>query len=122
MEKLYEKNGFIGTYEEVSALDEDDLEPREIFGTRMCLFARHGLNFPSIFGSAIKDPMDFGVLEADAAKSIVSTDAAGSLIVYVTGLTPALVAVINVCRLMHKDLILMHFDRDSGVYKAQLVY
>lgn len=120
MEKLYEKNSFIGTYEEVMDADGDDLEPREIEGTRMSLFERHGLSFPSIFGKAINDPMDFGNLEKKAWESIRDTE--GILIVYVTGMTPAAVAVINICHLKHKDLILMHYDKQEGLYKAQLVY
>lgn len=43
------------------------------------------------------------------------------LSLYVTGLTVALVTVINYC-LAHKiELILLHFDRDSGNYYPQKV-
>jgi len=40
---------------------------------------------------------------------------------YVTGLTVALVTVINYCCRNHIYLILYHFDRESGSYYTQLV-
>jgi hypothetical protein len=45
----------------------------------------------------------------------------GELRLYVTGLSVALVAVINVCRWMGVDLTLLHFDRESGEYYPQMV-
>ncbi len=46
----------------------------------------------------------------------------GELVVYVTGFTPALVALINVCRKVGMSkLTLMHFDRNSGEYVPQNV-
>lgn len=39
------------------------------------------------------------------------------LIIYVTGFTPALIAIINACRLMGLwDLELRHYNRDTGKY------
>lgn len=40
---------------------------------------------------------------------------------YVTGLTVALVAVLNVCRNEGISVTLMHFDRESGEYYPQEV-
>lgn len=40
---------------------------------------------------------------------------------YVTGLTVALVTVINKCRFEGVSLILYHYDRDSGTYYPQVV-
>lgn len=46
----------------------------------------------------------------------------GKLIVYVTGFTPALIAVVNACRQLGlSDLVLMHYDRDTGDYLKQEV-
>jgi hypothetical protein len=45
----------------------------------------------------------------------------GELRLYVTGLSVALVAVINACRWMGVDLTLLHFDRESGEYYPQMV-
>ena len=46
----------------------------------------------------------------------------GELRLYVTGLSVALVAVLNACRWMGVDLTLLHFDRASGEYYPQKVY
>lgn len=43
------------------------------------------------------------------------------LTLYVTGLTVALVAVINACRGFNVKLTLMHYDRESGTYYPQEV-
>lgn len=40
---------------------------------------------------------------------------------YVTGFTPATVALINVCRDMGLGLILLHYNRDTGWYERQEV-
>lgn len=40
---------------------------------------------------------------------------------YVTGLTVALVAVINVCRVYHVKLILWHYNKDTNRYFPQVV-
>lgn len=41
--------------------------------------------------------------------------------VYVTGLTPLLVSVINYCRWLNKPLTLYHFDKHTHTYRAQTV-
>ena len=45
-----------------------------------------------------------------------------SLIVYVTRLTPALVAVIKYCSIRNVKLTLKHFDRDSNSYIDDVVF
>jgi hypothetical protein len=45
----------------------------------------------------------------------------GELDLYVTGLTTALVAVLNACRLLGVDVTLWHFDRDAEAYYSQWV-
>lgn len=45
-----------------------------------------------------------------------------SLVVYVTGLTPALVAVIKYCSIRNVKLTLKHFDRGSNNYIDDVVF
>lgn len=44
------------------------------------------------------------------------------LVVYVTGLTPAVVAVIKYCSIRNVKLTLKHFDRDSNSYIDDVVF
>lgn len=44
------------------------------------------------------------------------------LVVYVTGLTPAVVAVIKYCSINGIKLTLKHFDRDSNSYIDDVVF
>lgn len=46
---------------------------------------------------------------------------AEEVILYVTGLTMALVEVIKVCQENNIDLTLMHYDRNTGEYFEQEV-
>lgn len=95
-----------------------------------------------IFGTTIENPMDFEAMEKHAIaylkprvwdaynKSTWGFSYAGqetqfsearvSVKLYVTGLTPALIAVIKALRLLSvHDVYLMHFDRESGTYLEQ---
>lgn len=98
-----------------------------------------------IFSSEIEDPMDFNRIEVDIHKALICRfgltlrEGTGSLpnqteftsvpctvgdqvlIVYVTGLTPVTVALINWCRFHGQELILMHFNKATGAYVAQRV-
>ena len=69
----------------------------------------------------IQDPMDFGALELAAERALQGAETGGRVYVYVTGLTSALVAVMNVLRKKGARLTLMHFDRVSGCYRPQYV-
>jgi len=77
--------------------------------------AHNGFIFPTCV-----DPTDVRGLEEYAAEQIRESEVR-ELTVYVTGLTVALVAVINACRRYGVKLTLMHFDRDSGTYYRQEV-
>lgn len=44
------------------------------------------------------------------------------LVLYVTGLTPAIGAVTKVCAKYGVPLTLMHYDKDSGNYRSQRVF
>lgn len=43
------------------------------------------------------------------------------LILYVTGLTVALIAVMNACKMLGVRILLMHYNKDTGKYYPQEV-
>ena len=71
----------------------------------------------SIFGSTL-NPTDVAGMEAEAKEQLGYVR---KLNLYVTGLTVALVAVLNVCREKHIAVTLYHFDRETGSYYPQEV-
>lgn len=71
----------------------------------------------SIFKTEV-DPLDVRALEAEAADVLKGTN---TLTLYVTGLSVALVAVINVCHDLGINLTLMHYNRATGEYYPQPV-
>lgn len=73
----------------------------------------------SIFPQSV-DPTDVVGLEREAER-IISESGVQYLNVYVTGLTVALVAVINACQKLGVKLMLMHYDRETGTYFPQFV-
>lgn len=68
-------------------------------------------------------PHNINLLDVKGLEKSASDKLAGctELTLYVTGLTVALVAVINVCHEKGIKLTLMHFDRVSGSYYQQPV-
>ena len=82
--------------------------------------ARHTM--PDIVNGAVFpnsiDPLAIEDLEKTASDTLENVD---SLILYVTGLSVALVAVINVCHDKGINLLLMHYNRDTGEYYPQKV-
>ena len=64
------------------------------------------------------NPLDVEGLEKSASDKLAGCT---ELTLYVTGLTVALVAVMNVCRQKCIKLTLMHFDRATGNYYQQPV-
>lgn len=71
-----------------------------------------------IFENAL-DPADIMGIRSLAKKNLGFLNAGDSLKVYVTGLTVALVEVINICHSKGARLTLMHFDREKGTYFPQ---
>lgn len=57
-----------------------------------------------------------------AATKLGKLNYGDSLVVYVTGLTPALVAVIKYCSIRNVKLTLKHFDRCSNNYIDDVVF
>lgn len=71
----------------------------------------------AIFSNTL-DPLDIDGMEKIASDKLEDVQ---SLTLYVTGLSVALVAVINVCHQKGIELVLMHFDRPTGNYYPQEV-
>lgn len=71
----------------------------------------------AIFGNEL-DPLAVTEMETTAKEALSGLK---SLNLYVTGLTVALVSVLNVCRESGIKVILYHFDRNSGTYYSQEV-
>ena len=65
------------------------------------------------------DPADRQGIRSLAQKSLEFLSKGDNLTVYVTGLTVALVEVINICHEKGVRLTLMHFDRGTGTYFPQ---
>ena len=106
-------------------LDKSPYEPyfEEIDHASMALCeGRHEI--PQAVDGAIFDtvinPLDVEGLQTEAYNKLKSLDIK-DLSLYVTGLTVALVAVLNACRQLNIEVTLHHFDRESGSYYPQKV-
>lgn len=78
---------------------------------------------PAIDGAIFEtevNPLDISGLETQAKERLASLNIT-RLHLYVTGLTVALIAVINVARKLGIKVTLWHFDRESGEYYKQEV-
>lgn len=64
------------------------------------------------------NPLDLEGMRSTAAAKLAGVEV---LDLYVTGLTVALVEVINLCRIEGIALTLWHFDRATGDYYPQVV-
>ena len=73
-----------------------------------------------IFENAL-DPADIIGIRSLAKKSLAFLYKGDKLTVYVTGLTVALVEVINICHEKEVGLTLMHFNLKKGTYFPQEV-
>lgn len=73
-----------------------------------------------IFENAL-DPADIQGIRSLAQQNLGFLKAGDSLTVYVTGLTAALVEVINICHTKGVALTLMHYDMKKGTYFPQEV-
>lgn len=66
------------------------------------------------------NPLDIIVLESHAKERLANLNIT-SLSLYVTGLTVALIAVLNATKELNIKVTLWHFDRESGKYYCQEV-
>lgn len=103
--------------------DQQDAEPTQIPATEvyMSLCAgRHEIPQAidgSIFGTEL-DPLDLAGMETEAAEQLHGVV---TLNLYVTGLTVALIAVLNVCREQKIKVTLYHYNRETDDYYPQEV-
>ena len=67
----------------------------------------------------IVDVTDIKSMRETVEKKLEGVDA---LMLYVTGLTVALVEVIKYCRENKVELVLMHYNKDKDDYYPQIVY
>lgn len=73
----------------------------------------------SIFGTEV-DPLDVEGLQAKVTEALPALGIR-HLDLYVTGLTVALIAVLNACRELGIHVTLWHFNRETGKYYSQEV-
>lgn len=66
------------------------------------------------------NPLDIIVLESHAKERLANLNIT-SLSLYVTGLTVALIAVLNATKELNIKVTLWHFDRETGKYYCQEV-
>ena len=76
--------------------------------------------FPKGFFTDENDMFDYDRMGLQILKVLKMQ--AGTVRLYVTGFTLALVSVINFCCANLIPLVLMHFDKSSNSYKEQVVY
>nr|DAU28694.1 MAG TPA: hypothetical protein [Bacteriophage sp.] len=82
---------------------------------------RHAMPVSEYVFDEIEDMFNFSRLETVAFSRIVKTS--DTLMLYVTGLTVATVAVLNIAKILgYKDVVLKHYNRDNGLYESQWVY
>lgn len=103
--------------------DQQDAEPTQIPTTEVYMSLCEGRHeIPqaidgSIFGTEL-DPLDLAGMEMEAAEQLHGVV---TLNLYVTGLTVALIAVLNVCREQKIKVTLYHYNRETGNYYPQEV-
>lgn len=64
------------------------------------------------------DPLDYNAMYKRAMQVVPN---GGHLTVYVTGLTAAMLAVVAACESKRCTLYAMHYDRETGTYRRQVV-
>nr|DAI63657.1 MAG TPA: hypothetical protein [Caudoviricetes sp.] len=107
-------------FQDTSAIPQVEVE-KVTASMSLCL-GRHAI--PEAVDGAIYptevNPLEVGELESQAMR-VLSAMHIAYLNLYVTGLTVALIAVLNVCHEMGIHVTLYHYDRESGKYYAQEV-
>lgn len=121
---FFEKDGYISPSlsDIYDIVGEDDLEPICWEAPAFQLIeGRHKmpLDMPAIFKS-IDNVMDFGGMELTAIHAL-SPYEHRLLVVYVTGLTAAALAVVHVCKTLDIMPIFMHYNRADGRYYPQFI-
>lgn len=74
-----------------------------------------------IYRNSIADPTDTAAMEKTARESLAGIDDGEEVIIYVSGLTVALISALNVCADRNIGVTLMHYDLKSNSYYEQKV-
>jgi hypothetical protein len=67
---------------------------------------------------------DMQIFDFDYHKKIIHTvlkEKSDILELYVTGLTPLLISVLNYCKLFDIKVLLYHYDKETNKYRAQTI-
>lgn len=81
---------------------------------------RHDTPASQAIFQEITDPTNFDGMLDYVAEAIPADTT--ELVVYVTGLTPAMLAVVVYCECCSISLTAMHFDRETGSYLPQEIF
>jgi hypothetical protein len=78
----------------------------------------------SVLYPIVKDiaPTSFITMDSDGCECYSKEKYRANLVVYVTGLSSALIALLNVCRQLSIKVQLMHYDTTTASYSCQNVY
>lgn len=121
---FYEKDGYISPSlsDVYDVAGDDDLDPIAWEAPAFQLVeGRHKmpLDMPAIFES-IDNVMDFDRMENDAWHTLGSCKCR-KIVVYITGLTAAALAVTSACKELCITPIFMHYNRADGRYYPQFI-
>lgn len=88
----------------------------------MCLFEGRHTMPPYVEGAILHNIHDITDLKEMSDQVHESLQDCNELVLFVTGLTPALVSVVNYCTYNHIPLTLMHYNKVDNNYFKQVVY
>lgn len=129
--KLFEYWGYVGTLSEIEdyvRIYEDDqwnCEPVPFKADEYGLICdRHKMPVKNFIYDQISfGHNSYGQMEKRATSILESQKMCDNLILFVTGYTPATISAINAARLVgYKQIVLKHYDKDTGLYLCQWVY
>ena len=88
----------------------------------MCLFEGRHTMPPDVEGAILHNIHDITDLQEMSDQVHESLQDCKELVLFVTGLTPALVSVVNYCTYNQIPLTLMHYNKVDNNYFKQVVY
>ena len=128
---LFKYWDFIGTMSEVEDYvmtyekDQWNCEPIPYTADEYSLISdRHSMPVKNFIYDQIPfGHNSYGQMEKRATSILESQKTCDNLILFVTGYTPATISAINAARLVgYKQIVLKHYDKDTGLYLCQWVY
>lgn len=115
----------IGEYVKTYENDEWNCEPIPFISDEYGLISnRHKMPVKNFIFSEIPfGNNSYSKMEKIAINKLKQQKTCDNIIMYVTGYTPAAVAAINAAKdVGYKQIVLKHFDKDTGMYLCQWVY